>query len=447
MFPELSPAVLSVGLIPLLWSGAVAVLRTLASRRSSVSIAGVRVEATILGSMLAPLVAGTVLFVLAANAPTPALTLLHLKLASLSPSAPLGGDITTPLIAAPGSHVWRHLSIVAISIYLVGLGVCLTKLIRAHVSLHRIATSSVPCPGLGKDVRLSVKSGVPFACGLGVIIPSALAERLTARELSLVVRHEQAHIKRGDPIAYWTLAWIDALAWHNPFIRRQTALCRLAAELACDAIVMAGAPGLHAAYAGTLIAAVRHATDAPPWAPGMSSSGSRREHHIRIMRIMSDAPMPARRLGRTLPAALALLFLVVCGLQLIAYASSAPSVISFQLRHEVPGGGSEPVPEPRKMPNNPGSEGSVRRMSYEFPRGEPPRLAAIMRQVFTKLGPIESMTFVGVYPSGADVFDVRHANGIVRWAVTLSPNGSTSSVSLLRKLDSGDTVFWRTVNP
>jgi hypothetical protein len=99
-------------------------------------------------------------------------------------------------------------------------------------------------------------------------------------------------------------------------------------------------------------------------------------------------------------------------------------------------------------PSNPGSEAAVRRMTKEaltwtlrydlmtdevaqtVKAGEPS-----LRQMFQDLGPLESITFVEVDPSGADVFDAKHANGLLRWTVKLTPDGKTSSVFLRRFMD------------
>src|SRR5690606_25200025 len=130
-------------------------------------------------------------------------------------------------------------------------------------------------PQLGAGVRITGENLPPFAsvCG-AIVLPRALIERMRPRELALVVAHERAHLDRGDPGAFWALAWVDALFWLNPFVRRQTGRCRLAAELACDALVLADTPGRRGDYARALVAAVRHTAAGPCLAPSVLSTRS-----------------------------------------------------------------------------------------------------------------------------------------------------------------------------
>jgi hypothetical protein len=86
-----------------------------------------------------------------------------------------------------------------------------------------------------------------------------------------------------------------------------------------------------------------------------------------------------------------------------------------------------------------GSEAAVRRIIDEMRRGEPdyallssdlakatraqlPR----MHELFTKLGPITSVTFVEVDAQGFDAYDVQLASGSLRMAVTVTPDGKTA---------------------
>lgn len=448
MLAEVRGAVIVVGLIPLLWSGAVAALRAGTRARADIGIQGMRMEAAVLELMLAPVPIGVVMLALGPTLTRPPQPLLErTDLASL---LWLGPDVAGSSGVAGNAISWQWLPIAAIAVYVLGLAVAATRLVCARVRLHRIAVASIPCPGLGADVRLSSQAGFPFACAHGIVLPRRLATALSGGDVLLVIRHERAHIERGDPRTYWLLAWIDALFWFNPLICRQTMRCRLGAELACDAAVVAGAPEARAAYAGALVAALRDAAQAPACAPGMSSTRHNAEHHLRIRRILDPAPVRPSGLGRLILVTAALLVVPVSVLQLDASAAQAHAVISFELPHPPQRGFVAPsaLPaQPRPAPINPASVAAVRRMSDEFVRGQPAVLAPVMRKLFAKLGTVESITFVGVYATGADVFDVRHANGIVRWDVILAPDGTTSSVHLFRKLDSGDTMFWGTFNP
>ena len=98
--------------------------------------------------------------------------------------------------------------------------------------------------------------------------------------------------------------------------------------------------------------------------------------------------------------------------------------------------------EPRKTAN-PLSEPAVRRMIGELARGEPnydllsPGLQEATRQQLPRLqqtmqsmGAIESVTFVEVDGQGGDAFDVKFANGALRWSIIVTPDGKTASAGV-----------------
>jgi hypothetical protein len=57
-----------------------------------------------------------------------------------------------------------------------------------------------------------------------------------------------------------------------------------------------------------------------------------------------------------------------------------------------------------------------------------PQLTAL-KERFSSLGPVESVTFVEVAPSG-DVYEVRYANGGLRWTISLTSDGKLANVGL-----------------
>ena len=94
--------------------------------------------------------------------------------------------------------------------------------------------------------------------------------------------------------------------------------------------------------------------------------------------------------------------------------------------------------EPRSTVN-PLSEPAVRRMIAELVRGEPnydllsPTMQEATRQQLPLLqqrmqamGAIESVTFAEVDAQGADAFDVKFANGSLRWMIVVAPDGKTT---------------------
>jgi murein DD-endopeptidase MepM/ murein hydrolase activator NlpD len=138
----------------------------------------------------------------------------------------------------------------------------------------------------------------PAFVGAGgkIILPRRLVAALAPAQLALVAAHERAHVRRGDEFYFEMLAWADALLWFNPLLRAQTERCRLAAELACDAAVIAAAPEMRRAYAQALVLALKHtAGDALACAPAVFSTRIVGEHRMRIDEIMHPGPRRRKR--------------------------------------------------------------------------------------------------------------------------------------------------------
>jgi hypothetical protein len=53
-----------------------------------------------------------------------------------------------------------------------------------------------------------------------------------------------------------------------------------------------------------------------------------------------------------------------------------------------------------------------------------------LQQRFQSLGAIESVTFVEVDAQGGDAFDVKFANGALRWAVLVTPDGKMAAAGI-----------------
>jgi CubicO group peptidase (beta-lactamase class C family) len=89
----------------------------------------------------------------------------------------------------------------------------------------------------------------------------------------------------------------------------------------------------------------------------------------------------------------------------------------------------------------PGSEAALRRDIDELRAGAPkyelmsPGLADLTRQqlpqlktTINELGAVESVTFKGVGPGGADIYEVKFEHGSTEWRIMLDPDGKVASV-------------------
>jgi len=95
----------------------------------------------------------------------------------------------------------------------------------------------------------------------------------------------------------------------------------------------------------------------------------------------------------------------------------------------------------KEQTQSPGTEAALRRDIQELQRGEPnydlmsAQLAGITRQqlpqlksTMTKYGTLQSVTFKGVGPGGAGIYEVKFEHATTEWRVTLSSDGKIQSI-------------------
>jgi hypothetical protein len=91
----------------------------------------------------------------------------------------------------------------------------------------------------------------------------------------------------------------------------------------------------------------------------------------------------------------------------------------------------------------PGSEEALRRVIGELAAGQPkyelmsPTFADVIRQQLVQLkglvnqeGALESTTFKGVGPGGADIYEVKFEHGSMEWRIMLEPDGKVAGINL-----------------
>jgi len=71
-----------------------------------------------------------------------------------------------------------------------------------------------------------------------LVVPHDYAERFSETERRLIRRHEQAHMRRRDPVTNLFVALASIAFWFNPFVHAARRAIRLDQELACDALAL-----------------------------------------------------------------------------------------------------------------------------------------------------------------------------------------------------------------
>lgn len=87
-----------------------------------------------------------------------------------------------------------------------------------------------------------------------VIVPPDFADRFDTRQRRLMLAHEYAHLRRGDPAWNLVSAALRCLFWFNPLIHLAANRFRRDQELACDARVLEARRRSHRSYAAALLA-------------------------------------------------------------------------------------------------------------------------------------------------------------------------------------------------
>ena len=149
----------------------------------------------------------------------------------------------------PRAPVWTWTQILS-GVWFAGFCALLAWGFYGYLKLRRTVTASLALSG-----GVYVCDDIPSPFVLGIVRPRVyVPSGLDGDELSCILAHERAHIRRGDP--FWKLcAWLTAcLYWFHPLVwASYTLFCR-DVELACDEAAIRGmdAPR-RAAYSEALL--------------------------------------------------------------------------------------------------------------------------------------------------------------------------------------------------
>ncbi len=121
------------------------------------------------------------------------------------------------------------------------------------LTLHRLLCRRV---GLSRPVRLliSTSASMPMAWGLwrsSVCMPSE-AERWCSKQVTSVLTHELAHIRRRDAQWEWVVQLARAVYWFHPLVWLAAWRLQVERERACDDLVVRGGTAA-CDYAGQLL--------------------------------------------------------------------------------------------------------------------------------------------------------------------------------------------------
>ena len=196
----------------------------------------------------------------------PAALLLAPLLAPSGTSASLGGPLLAPVVELPGLLVgrgfvpWPGVAAAWTTMWVLSSAGLAVVLLTGYRRLVRERSGWERTKVLGRDVYLSPDRG-PAIAGLlrpWIVLPR-WSLRLSEPELSLVVIHEEEHVRARDAtLLALALAALVAAPW-NPIAWWQLRRLKTAMEVDCDRRVLRRAPD-PARYGQSLIAVAGRAT-------------------------------------------------------------------------------------------------------------------------------------------------------------------------------------------
>jgi len=183
-----------------------------------------------------------------------------------------------------------------LAIWLLGAFVMLMWSVRRQVAFVRSLGDLTAEPG---GIYRSNAIVAPLLVGLWrarIVVPADFESRYSPEERSLVLAHERAHLARRDGAINVFATLCLCLAWFNPLMYWAIGRLRFDQELACDALVMAGARTARRLYADALLK-TQLANDAAWHMPVGCHWQSTHPLKERVAMLKYPSPGLTRRLG------------------------------------------------------------------------------------------------------------------------------------------------------
>ena len=275
--------------------------------------------------------------------------------AAAAAAAPAADPAALVLAALP--WIWA-VGAVACTLWQWGRYLCFVRglaRLSASVEGEREALWQEVCAqaGVARAPRLRACPGLSGPVMAGLVRPVLyLPEGMDLGRLELALRHEAAHLSRGDLWAKALVRWCCRLHWFDPLCALHAARWSRACEYACDEKAAAGLDDSRRKAYGLLLLDAAQSRPLPAGAAGLG--GSKKELQARLDALLHPA-VPGRRLTAgvavALAAALCLSACAAAGLSASETPMSAP--VSSASPQPLTGGEentSAPESEPETTP-------------------------------------------------------------------------------------------------
>lgn len=156
-----------------------------------------------------------------------------------------------------GSNVSPAISNWLLLAWLAGAAALLARVVFGYIQVRQVIRRGA----LQRDGIYVAEVSVPIACGLlrpVILLPEA-SQSWPAERIDSAIRHEQAHIHRGDLWMNLFTELVCAAWWFHPLVWLIARRLKEEQEIACDDLVISA--GIEpATYAEALLAAAQHST-------------------------------------------------------------------------------------------------------------------------------------------------------------------------------------------
>jgi beta-lactamase regulating signal transducer with metallopeptidase domain/TolB-like protein len=163
----------------------------------------------------------------------------------------------------------------------------------APESMQVLLRTQAQALGIRKEVALCVSDSVTTPGVFGafrpmILLPSKWHERFSSDELSSILAHELAHIKRGDLWIGWLTAVLTCLYWFHPVVWTANLYLRREREMACDDLALAATKQEGKAYASTILRVAESFEEQVPAGVGLLGLLELSDNLLHRIRSLSD---------------------------------------------------------------------------------------------------------------------------------------------------------------
>jgi beta-lactamase regulating signal transducer with metallopeptidase domain len=177
----------------------------------------------------------------------------------------------------------------------------LGRLSPASERLQRILSRRIDAMHIRRAPRLMVSPSVQTPALFGIrrpiiLIPEGQEDRLSEEELSAILSHELAHIKRNDVMMTTVAGLLSCAYWFHPAVWLANLFLRREREMACDDAVLQSTKREGKTYASTIARVAESFTGSIPAAAGFLGLLELSDNLLHRMRSVADSRR-TRRLG------------------------------------------------------------------------------------------------------------------------------------------------------